>query len=54
MPTLTSDRSRLPADAPYVDEPPFFARIAWCQVLVLGGIGLAILAPLGLAIVLAA
>jgi hypothetical protein len=43
-------RPRFPADALFVDEPPFFARIAWCQVGVLGAIGLAVLGPLGLAI----
>lgn len=53
MTTSTPDRSTLSDDALFVDDPPFFARIAWCQVGVLGGIGLAILVPLGLAVVLA-
>ena len=49
----SSDRSPFSSDVSYVDEPSFVARIAWRQVAVIGGIGLAILGPIALAILLA-
>lgn len=54
MTTSLPDRPRLPEEALFADVPPLFSRVAWRQVLVLGGIGLAILGPIGLAILLAA
>ncbi|HEX9953319.1 MAG TPA: hypothetical protein VGB53_16225 [Rubricoccaceae bacterium] len=50
----TADRARFPDDALYIDEPPFFARVAWRQVAALGAVSLAVLAPILLALLLAA
>ena len=47
------DRSPVPPDAHFADEPPFYTRVAWRQVGILAAIGLAVLGPIALAIVLA-
>ncbi|HEX8298392.1 MAG TPA: hypothetical protein VF594_04460 [Rubricoccaceae bacterium] len=54
MSSPTADRPRLPDDALYIDEPSFFARVAWRQVAALGAVSLAVLAPMLLALLLAA
>lgn len=49
---MTTSPDRSPSDS-YTDEPSALARVAWPQVAVLFGIGLATLGPILLAILLA-
>ena len=49
MTASTADRSPIT----YADEPAFWRRVAWPQVAVLCGIGLATLGPIALALLLA-
>lgn len=53
MTPSTAPRSPFTTDAHDADEPSFLARVAWPQVATLGGIGLATLGPIALAILLA-
>ena len=51
--TTSSLPDRSPSDVSYTDEPSALARVAWPQVAVLFGIGIATLGPILLAILLA-
>ncbi len=43
-----------PDDVAFADDVPWLRRVAWPQVLTLGGIALVVLVPLIVALVLAA
>lgn len=51
--TTSSLPDRSPPDVSYTDEPSALARVAWPQLAVLFGIGIATLGPILLAILLA-
>ena len=48
-----SDSSLRTVDVRFVDEPRFYARIAWPQVAALVAVGLVTLGPIALAMLLA-